>query len=284
MSKGNGASDSDGAVFKVGVRAPPFWPQEPALWFSQMEAQFSLSGITADSTKFNYVISQLEHQYAVEVKDIINSPPAENRYVKLKTELISRLSLSQEKKSLQLLQGEQMGDRKPSQFLRQLRILAGTSVTDDFLRTVWSSRLPKNLQVVIASQPNSTLDELADLADKVHDLVPQEPQIFSVKNDSDSKNFSNSDFVAMAKQMAELTSEIASLKAQFSSRQPHSRSRSRFNSRNKTPVGRQARSRSASKPRDPSICWYHYRFGDNSTRCTRPCSYPGSENFNGSRK
>lgn len=273
-------SDNNDCVFKVSVRAPPFWPEEPSLWFAQMEAQFSLSGITSDSTKFNYVIAQLEHQYVVEVKEIINNPPADNKYSRLKTELISRLSASQEKKVLQLMKHEELGERKPSQFLRHLRTLAGRSVTEDFLKTVWSSRLPNSLQAVVACQTNATLDDLAELADKVHDIVPQAPQVYSLGG-------SEQYVTEMAKQIAMLTKEIASLKANFgdSSRPSRSSSHSgpRNRHRNSSASSSRRRDRSSSKW-DTSVCWYHNRFGDRATRCTRPCNHPSTENFNGSRK
>ncbi|XP_068617431.1 uncharacterized protein [Battus philenor] len=120
---GSRERNADGAVsvFKVGVKIPPFWPEEPTLWFAQVEGQFQVSGITSDATKFYHVISQLEQQYAAEVKDIIIAPPQENKFLKLKTELIKRLSASQEKKLKQLLMHEELGDRKPSQFLRHLQ-------------------------------------------------------------------------------------------------------------------------------------------------------------------
>jgi hypothetical protein len=85
-------------IYRVGVRIPPFWPQEPAVWFAQVEGQIVLANITADATKFHYVLSQLDHQYAAEVKDIIISPPAANKYEKLKSELIKRLSASREER------------------------------------------------------------------------------------------------------------------------------------------------------------------------------------------
>lgn len=31
---------------------PPFWPEEPALWFAQIKSQFAITEITADTTKF----------------------------------------------------------------------------------------------------------------------------------------------------------------------------------------------------------------------------------------
>ncbi|XP_075990346.1 uncharacterized protein LOC142985997 [Anticarsia gemmatalis] len=125
-------SVSGDEVLRVSVRVPPFWPEEPALWYAQVESQFALSRITTDETKFCYLVAQLDHQYAVGVKDVITNPPATDKYLKLKTELIKRLSALQERRVKQLLTHEELGDRKPSQFLRHLSVLAGPSVPADF--------------------------------------------------------------------------------------------------------------------------------------------------------
>ena len=105
---------------RVTVRLPPFWPDRPAIWFAQAESQFELAAITRQRTKFNYVVSQLNQQQASEVEDIITAPPEQEPYDKLKAELIRRLSTSREQCVRQLLSHEEMGDRKPSQFLRHL--------------------------------------------------------------------------------------------------------------------------------------------------------------------
>lgn len=52
------------------------------------------------------------------------TPPSDNKYVKIKQELIKRLSASQEEKTRQLLERVEIWDRKPSQFLRHLQSLA----------------------------------------------------------------------------------------------------------------------------------------------------------------
>jgi hypothetical protein len=57
------------------VRLPPFCPDRPAIWFAQAEAQFEMSAITHQQTKFNYVVSQLNQQQVAEVEDIIILPP-----------------------------------------------------------------------------------------------------------------------------------------------------------------------------------------------------------------
>jgi hypothetical protein len=64
-------------ISRVAVRLPPFWPERPDVWFSQADAQFSLAGITNETTKFHHVISQLDQRYAEEVDDLITSPPSE---------------------------------------------------------------------------------------------------------------------------------------------------------------------------------------------------------------
>ena len=120
------------------MRLPPFWPDRPAVWFE-------LAGITRRRTKFNYVVSQLNQQQAAEVEDIIASPPEQEPYDGLKADLVRRLSTSREQRVRQLLSHEEMGDRKPSQFLRDLKSLA-PDVPDYFLRTIWASRLPPHVR------------------------------------------------------------------------------------------------------------------------------------------
>ncbi|KZC14908.1 hypothetical protein WN55_07939 [Dufourea novaeangliae] len=82
-------------INRVGVRIPDFSPTDPGLWFGMVERSFDASGVTTEATKFGYVLGALGPQYAAEVRDIIMAPPAEP-YTKLKTELIKRLSSSQE--------------------------------------------------------------------------------------------------------------------------------------------------------------------------------------------
>ena len=45
-----------------------------------------------------------------------------------------------------------MEGRKPSQFLRQLRILV-SGVPDDFLRSIWSSLLAPYVRAILTGQP-----------------------------------------------------------------------------------------------------------------------------------
>jgi hypothetical protein len=97
-------------VARVAVRLPAFWPNRPAAWFTQADAQFLLAGITNELTKFYHVISQLGERYVAEVNDIVNSPPPRDPYTHLKTELFQRLCPSKEQRTRQLFEFVEMGD------------------------------------------------------------------------------------------------------------------------------------------------------------------------------
>ncbi|XP_025264176.1 uncharacterized protein LOC112637821 [Camponotus floridanus] len=161
--------EDDETVNRVAVRIPPFWSEDPELWFAQLEEQFMLGAITDDDVKYGYVLSKLEPRQAREIKDVITNPPSSNKYPAIKHALIQRLTDSQEQRIRQLLEREELGDRKPSQFLRHLSTLAGTTVSDDLLRTLWLGRLPPQTSSASSSSNNSGSNnqqpEYADYAD-----------------------------------------------------------------------------------------------------------------------
>ncbi|XP_059050477.1 uncharacterized protein LOC131845429 [Achroia grisella] len=254
MSLENTIATEPSELFRVGIRVPPFWPEEPEIWFAQVEGQFAVSNITSDITKFNYVIGQLDHQFSKEVKDIIISPPSTEKYDKLKTELIKRLSASREKQVKQLLMHEELGDRRPSQFLRHLQSLAGPNVPEDFIKTIWTSRLPHSVQTVIAAQPTASLEILSDLADRIQDIAPATPQVSAASVPASSLD-------TMANEIAELRRQMKMLL----DRQSRSPSRQRSRSHSKT--------QSESNYRKFPNCWYHAKFGSKAKRCVKPCKY-----------
>ena len=62
------------AVTGVSLKLPPFWANDPAIWFAQIEAQFATKGITQEQTKFSHVISSLQPDVATEVRDLLLNP------------------------------------------------------------------------------------------------------------------------------------------------------------------------------------------------------------------
>ncbi|XP_069357959.1 uncharacterized protein [Maniola hyperantus] len=260
-------------VFKVGIKVPPFYPNEPEIWFAQLEGQFALANITSDTTRFYYVMGHLEHQYAKEIKDVVINPPPTNKYEKLKTELVNRLSASRATKMKQLLRHEELGDRKPSQFFRHLRDLAGAEFPDEYLHTIWISRLPINIQTVLAAQKSASLEEQAELADRIMDIAAPAVQVHATA--ATVQPASNDD---LRKEISELRKQVEALTMKFGNR-----SRSSSRSRNHQSQRSHSRGRSQSSYRKYPVCYYHTKFGSKAFKCVQPCDYKATENSKGSR-
>jgi len=158
--------DSSFTLKSVGIRVPTFWAEKPSLWFAQLEGQFALANVTQDATKFYNVISHLDNKHAAEVEDDITNPPPTGRYERIKAEFIRRLSLSKEQRVHQLLMHEEMGDLRSTQFLRHIRTLVGPSVPSEFLRTLWTNRLPTYIQAIIDTQAQVALDDVTQLGEQ----------------------------------------------------------------------------------------------------------------------
>ena len=102
----------------VSLKLPPFWQEDPAFWFHQVEAQFAMKGITQQLTKYHYIVGSLAPETSREVCDVIVTIPATNPFDTLKERLISRTSLTESQRVIKLLSLEPLDDQKPSQLLR----------------------------------------------------------------------------------------------------------------------------------------------------------------------
>jgi len=193
------------------------------------------------------------------VEDIITAPPEHEPYDRLKAELVRRLSTSREQRVRQLLSHEEMGDRKPTQFLRHLKGLA-PDVPDDFLRTIWASRLPPHVQAILAGQTDSNLESTAQLADKIC-LVTTQPTTASISPAVPDNT------TGLLERIEELSRQFAALQAQYSRTSSMSRVRNRSQSRDRR------RDTADYSPQSHNVCWYHWKFGNGARKCTPPCSH-----------
>ena len=74
-----------------------------------------------------------------------------------------------------MFNADELGDHKPTQLLRRMQQLLGdraSTTNNTFLRKLFLQRLPSKVRMVLASTSTTgTLEELAELADKVVEVA-----------------------------------------------------------------------------------------------------------------
>lgn len=115
------------------VRLPSFWQKNPRLWFTQLESEFVVYRISSDNTKYSAIVRHLDEQTMLAVADVIANPPEINKYKALKDSLITRFTDSEEKRLRRLIAGVDLGDKRSSEMLRELKQLSGGCVADNVL-------------------------------------------------------------------------------------------------------------------------------------------------------
>ena len=102
-------------------RVPPCMPTMTRIWFSILEKYFGVAGIFHDDEKSLALMGFFDPHYLAKIEDTVTNLPATGQYDKLKSELIRALTESDSAKFERLVEREEMGDRKPSQFYNDLK-------------------------------------------------------------------------------------------------------------------------------------------------------------------
>lgn len=256
------ANATAATVAKVSIKVPSFWKPDPKIWFLQLEAQFRNARITGDQTKYDYVLSSIEPDILSQISDILLNPPQDCKYQAIKDRLISLYADSETQKTQKLLSELELGDKKPTQLLCEMRNLAGSTVTDSFLKTLWLQHLPVNMRSIV-SVSGEDLAKVATMADRIWELNPITPQIASTSSITVKTELIES----LQKQVNELSLQVSAL-----SRQRQSRPNYRYRSR--------SRNRICSDNRRSDICYFHNKFGDKAFKCKQPCNFSAGSQAN----
>lgn len=259
------ATNNDTNVSKVQIKIPAFWHESPEIWFAQIEAQFRVTGTLSDILRFNTVVGAIESKILAQVTNAVLTPPADGKYENLKQQILSRFADTEHSKMSKILSDMELGDKKPSHLLNEMRRLGG-NIKEEFLETLWLQNLPAQARAILSASTGD-LTALASLADKILE-VSDDNQVNNVNNTNQSSNTQNRDVItSLERKIEALTRAIQSLRVDSARpSRPQSRSVSRPQQRSATPA--------VSSPKKVhDICWYHYRFGNDATKCTKPCNF-----------
>jgi hypothetical protein len=252
------------------IRLPLERPDRVSRWFALLELQFELARVHSDAAKYSAVVTNLGDQQLEVIDDILKNPPPTEWYENVKKELIRRLSDSDEARVQKLLEAQDMGDRIPSQFFRDMKKLATSSVSDSFLLTMWKNRLPATMRAILAPAKSKDPSELTEMADQIHEarLVinaasTSRPQGTKPPHGQQRQTTKES----FVDQVMSLRKELASMKIEF-----RRRTNASYESR-RAMLRSNSRSRSLQQQQHPDWCYYHQTFGARAGKCRAPCTW-----------
>ncbi|XP_066596480.1 uncharacterized protein [Prorops nasuta] len=245
-------------------KLPPFNKKELDLWFLLVESEFRASRIFDDEVKFNAVARALDTDSAIQMADVFRDPPKNNKYDYIKGIILERFKDNRKTELNRLLKEMTLGEKKPSELLRQMKNLARNDVSDKVIHELWIERLPTTIAPFLEISENLSLSGLAEVADRIV-LRQKDHSIMAASHSFRSDNTSELDLIKqsilqMNKALNSVLQEIKELKEDRASR-----------SRNRS-LSRSSHQRSAS-PSNPGICWYHTKFGTKANKCEPECKF-----------
>ena len=140
-----------------------FWADHQRVWLQQAEAQFAVRNVTADNTKYHYVVAALDQATALHVIDMLEDPPQHNRYDNVKRRLTDIFGLSRRQRVDQLLDIglHSLGDRRPSQLMDEMLALLGSHKPCMLFERIFLRCMPEDIRLQLTT---SSFDDLRALA------------------------------------------------------------------------------------------------------------------------
>ena len=123
--------------------------------------------ITADKTKYHYVVAAIDQATALRVIDVLEDPSQHNKYDNLKRLLTYIFGMSRRQRADQLLDIglHSLGDRRPSQLMDEMLALLGSHKPCMLFESIFLRCMPEDIRLQLATSSFDDLRALAKTAD-----------------------------------------------------------------------------------------------------------------------
>ena len=157
---------------------PRYTPSQPHAWFATADCMFMAAQMTDDRTKFAYVLSYLDDDTRLFIQQLQEANGSLGSYEAMKNALLEKQSKQNRKQfHRQVVNANKYQNMPPTRILRQLQEdLQGIKLSEEHRKDIFLSVLPKNIQTALISNASqSTLYQIADMADKMYDIPGETP-------------------------------------------------------------------------------------------------------------
>ena len=139
----------------INLKLPSLWEDDIKLWLAAVDHQFNLSNICTEQRRFSAMLGALDYCIIRKVQPIIRNQP----YQRLKRALIKLYKISDNDRYDCLLHYTDLGNRKLSELLSELRTLLGESCSNNadlskLLHKLFLDKLPPQVSLVLTVSRN----------------------------------------------------------------------------------------------------------------------------------
>ncbi|XP_025407576.1 uncharacterized protein LOC112681544 [Sipha flava] len=230
------------------VKLPGFWKQSPQYWFTHAESVFANHRIGSRIQRVNHVVGALDEEGVRTIGDLLDNDVT---YEGIKNRLIEAYDLPRSTRFRDIIRPGCIGDRRPSQLLRDMRIALPAEIGEEALRQFWLQKLPASVLPVVAGL-DGPLDMLATRADRVLEAIPQDMEALEITHGRINE---------LANSVAQLSVQMATLTRMLQANNARRRSPEKHTSSPPPPIST-----------DTGVCYYHKTYGKSARNCRSPCS------------
>ena len=289
---------------------PPFDKTSIDKWIRRVESAYIRSGITAAVEKFAFIESKFPVDEDPAVDEFLFGPATDENWEAFCSYLKKRYGKTTRQKAAAVLEPMQMDGRTPSQYYAKLKQSFDNVTLDEIVKEICLRQLPNDVaQTICKSTEKSSAKEMMEYADsffnpdgsRLHKKPPTVNVVAAAATASATtpSNFSTP-FVDNNNSNSDGEVNAIRGRGNFGKNRPfnnnnnnngynNSRSKSRgrsFNNNgsgynnnngsfNRNNNGQQQQQR---RQHDPTLCYYHNKFGDKAERCDIGCSKARSGN------
>src|SRR5215469_7003672 len=228
------------------------------------------------------------------IRETINMLPSNHDpYTTLKSAILKTVASHPDDNLLKLLNDTPLGSSRPSDLLSQLKLLTQqfpSAVQDSILRPVFLSKLPSTAQAMLAVAPTASLSDLAGIADKMLQHLPNlqahavaaPPARIDTYSSPTPQNFIIEELRALRDCIQRLEQSVHDLKKESASQKAEIKAlRHQHFPRSHTPP-RPSRSTTPNPHNSypplntQGICYYHEKFKEKALKCHPGCIMSGN--------
>ena len=159
----------------VALKLPPFYKSNPAMWFNQVEAQFTIRNptITDDNTNFAYFLSVIPADIAELMEFAVENATEGEKYSSLKAALINQFGLIKAQKAKKLASFTTLDpSMTPTMLLMYMHPLSSDSTSEEFLHQ-FKSVMPTAVSTMFAGRKFENIEAYAEAADDLAETTQE---------------------------------------------------------------------------------------------------------------